>query len=143
MPGTRTSHAVYATKYHLVWIPKYRQWIDREDIRRRIEQVLRPIADDSGVELDELEVAKDHIHIFLNFPPRYAIATVVGIVKSLSASRLLKEFPELGEQLWKGEFWEEGYLVRTVRNDVTAAVIRRYIRYHRHEEQGGIQLKLL
>ncbi len=55
---------------------------------------------------------------------------------------MFKEFPELGEQLWKGEFWEDGYFVRTVGDDVTAAVIRRYIRYHRHEEQGGTQLKL-
>ncbi len=142
MPVKQTSHAVYDTKYHLVWDPKYRKWIDREDIRRRIEQLFRQIAEDFGFELDELEVAKDHVHIFLNFPPRYAIAKVIGILKSISASRVFKEFPELGEKLWKGEFWEDGYFVRTVGDDVTAAVIRRYIRYHRHEEQGGTRLKL-
>ena len=142
MPVKRTSHAVYDTKYHLVWAPKYRKWIAREDIRRRIEQLFRQIAEDFGFELDELEVAKDHVHIFLNFPPRYAIAKVVGILKSISASRVFKEFPELGEQLWKGEFWEDGYFVRTVGDDVTAAVIRKYIRYHRHEEREGTQLKL-
>jgi len=32
----RTSHVVYDTKYHLVWPPKYRRWIVREDIRRRV-----------------------------------------------------------------------------------------------------------
>ncbi len=143
MPVKRTSHAVYDTKYHLVWAPKYRKWIAREDVRRRIEQLFRQIAEDFGFELDELEVAKDHVHIFLNFPPRYAIAKVVGILKSISASRVLKEFPELRKQLWKGEFWEDGYCVRTVGDDVTASVIRRYIRYHRHEESVGTQLKLL
>jgi len=66
----------------------------------------------------------------------------VGILKSISASRVFKEFPELKEQLWKGEFWEDGYFVRTVGDDVTASVIRRYIRYHRHEESEGTQLKL-
>lgn len=142
MPLKRTSHAVYDTKYHVVWAPKYRKWIDREDIRRRVEQLFRQIAEDFGFEIEELEVAKDHVHIFLNFPPRYAIAKVVGILKSISASRVFKEFPELGEQLWKGEFWEDGYVVRTVGDAVTAAVIRRYIRYHRHEEHGGTQLKL-
>ncbi len=58
MPLKRTSHAVYDTKYHLVWAPKYRRWIVREDIRRRLEQVFRQIAEDFGFELVELEVAK-------------------------------------------------------------------------------------
>ena len=78
----------------------------------------------------------------LLLPPRYAIAKVVGILKSISASRVFKEFPELRKQLWKGEFWEDGYFVRTVGDDATASVIRRYIRYHRHEESVATQLKL-
>ena len=69
MPLKRTSHAVYDTKYYLVWAPKYRRWIVREDIRRRLEQVFRDIAEDFDFELVELEVAKEHVHVFLNFPP--------------------------------------------------------------------------
>ena len=87
-------------------------------------------------------VAKDHVHLFLNFPPRYAIAKVVGILKSISASELFKEFPELRRQLWGGEFWEDGYFVRTVGDQVTAEVVKRYIQYHRHDERDGGQLNL-
>ncbi len=138
----RTSHAVYDTKYHLVWAPKYRRWITREDIRQRAAELFREIAEDFQFEIEEMEVAKDHVHLFLNFPPRYAIAKVVGILKSISASRLFKEFPELRRQLWGGEFWEDGYFARTVGDQVTAEVIKKYIRYHRHEEHQGSQLKL-
>ena len=91
MPGKRTSHAVYDTKYHLVGTPTYRRWIVREDIRRRVEQVFREIAEDFGFELVEWEVAKEHVHVFLNFPPRYSIAKVVGILKRISASQVFKE----------------------------------------------------
>ncbi len=138
----RTSHAVYDTKYHLVWAPKYRRWITREDIRQRAAELFREIAEDFQFEIEEMEVAKDHVHLFLNFPPRYAIAKVVGILKSISASRLFKEFPELRRQLWGREFWEDGYFARTVGDQVTAEVIKKYIRYHRHEEHQGSQLKL-
>ena len=138
----RTSHAVYDTKYHLVWAPKYRRWITREDVRQRAAELLREIAHDFQFEIEEMEVAKDHVHIFLNFPPRYAIAKVVGILKSISASVLFKEFPELRRQLWGGEFWEDGYFVRTVGDQVTADVIKRYIQYHRQEERDGGQLDL-
>src|ERR671919_381542 len=139
----RTSHAVYDTKYHLVWAPKYRKWIVREDIRQRAAELLREIADNFQFEIEEMEVAKDHVHLFLHFPPRYAIAKVVGILKSMSASELFKEFPELRRQLYGGEFWEDGYFVRTVGDQVTAEVVKRYIQYHRHDERDGDQLNLL
>jgi putative transposase len=138
----RTSHAVYDTKYHLVWAPKYRRWIVREDIRQRAAELLREIAADFQFEIAEMEVAKDHVHLFLNFPPRYAIAKVVGILKSISASELFREFPELKRQLRGGELWAEGYFVRTVGDQVTAEVVKRSIRYHRHEERDGGQLDL-
>lgn len=86
MPVKRTSHAVYDTKYHLVGAPKYRRWIVREDIRRRLDEVFRQIAEDFGFELVELEVAKEHVHVFLTFPPRYSIAKVVGIFKRAVSS---------------------------------------------------------
>ena len=138
----RTSHAVYDTKYHLVWAPKYRKWIVREDVRQRATELFREIAANFQFEIEEMEVAKDHVHLFLNFPPRYAIAKVVGILKSISASELFKEFPELRRQLWGGELWEDGYFVRTVGDQVTAEVVKRYIQYHRHDERDGGQLNL-
>ena len=138
----RTSHAVYDTRYHVVWAPKYRKWIRREDIRHRAGELFREIAQEFGFEIEELEVAKDHVHVFLNFPPKYAIAKVGGILKSLSASRLFAEYSELKVEWWGGEFWEDGYFVRTVGDQVTAEVIKKYIRYHQHEEHQGPQLEL-
>jgi putative transposase len=140
MAVKRTSHAVYDTKYHLVWTPKYRKWILRGDLRKRGEELLREIAQDFGFEIDTREVAADHVHIFLDFPPRYSIAKVVGILKSISASRAFEEFPEIKKQLWSGELWEDGYFARTVGDKVTAEVIRRYLRHHKQEQ--GRQLKL-
>ena len=113
-----------------------------EDVRRRVEQVLRQVAEDFGFELVELEVAKEHVHVFLNFPPPYSIAKVVGILKSISASQVFREYPELKKHLRKQEFWEDGYFVRTVGDAVTAAVVQSYIQYHRHEEHEVEQLKL-
>ncbi|OQX54883.1 MAG: hypothetical protein B5M53_05310 [Candidatus Cloacimonas sp. 4484_209] len=69
----RTSHAVYDTKYHLVWAPKYRKWILRGDIREKVKSIFEEIASNHGFEIDTMEVAKDHVHIFLSFPPRYSI----------------------------------------------------------------------
>ena len=138
----RTSHAVYDTKYHLVWAPKYRKWILRGDIKERVKSVFEEIARNHEFAIDTLEMDKDHVHIFLSFPPRYSIARVVGMLKSISAKVIFKEHPEVKEELWGGEFWEDGYFVRTVGDKVTAEVIRKYITYHREHEKHPKQLKL-
>jgi putative transposase len=93
----RTPHALYDTKYHLVWTPKYRRWIDRKEIRSRVEEIFKEIASNHQMEIDRIEVSADHVHIFLSFPPRYSIAKVVGMFKSISASIIFEQYPEIKE----------------------------------------------
>ena len=100
----RTSHAVYDTGYHLVWAPKYRKWILRGEIQERVRDVFEEIAGNYGIEIDTMEVSVDHVHVFVSSAPRYSIARVVGLFKSISASVLFREFPELKDRLWGGEF---------------------------------------
>ncbi len=139
----RTSHAEYETKYHLVWAPKYRKWILRGDIRDKVKEIFVEISMNHGFEIDIMEVAEDHVHMFMSFPPRYSISKVVGMLKSISASAIFKEHPEVKHDLWGGEFWEDGYFVRTVGDNVTAEVIRKYIKYHRTQENTPTQLSFL
>jgi len=40
----RTSHAVYDTRYHLVWAPKYRKLVLRGDFREFVKQCFQEIA---------------------------------------------------------------------------------------------------
>ncbi len=138
----RTSHAVYDTRYHLVWAPKYRKWIIRGDLRQRVSEIFEEISLNHEFEVDTMEVSEDHVHIFLSFPPRYSISKVVGMLKSISASILFQEHPEIKQELWGGEFWEDGYFVRTVGDKVTADVVRKYIDYHRNHEKTITQLEL-
>ena len=142
MTVRRTSHAVYDVAYHLVWAPKYRKWILRGDIRQCVEELFHQIAESFDFEMEELAIAEDHVHVFLSFPPRYSIAKVVGILKSISASRIFHDHPEVKRELWGGEFWEDGYFVRTVGDRVTSETIRQYVKYHRQEKRSSIQLDL-
>ena len=142
MAVKRTAHAVYDAKYHMVWAPKYRRWVEREDIRRRIGELFEEIAVNRGLDIDTMEVAADRVHVVVSFPPKHSISHVVSLLKSVSASVLFREYPEVkGElNLWRGSFWEVGYFARTVGDEVTEDVIRQYIRYHQHEERNPSQL---
>ena len=142
MPTRRTSHTVYDTKYHLVWAPKYRKWVLRGDIRERVEELFWEIGDRHDIEIDTLEVAGDHVHLFVSFPPRLSISEVVRTLKANSARVVFEEFPEVKREMHGGEFWENGYFARTVGDEVTTEVIRRYIEYHDEEETRPNQLDL-
>jgi hypothetical protein len=70
----RTSHVVYDTKYNLVWYPKYRKDLfSQEYLRERAAKLFREIAEKCEYDIEELEVAKDHVHMFQSFPPKYSI----------------------------------------------------------------------
>ena len=130
----RTKHAVYDLKYHLVWIPKYRKNILNGDIAGYLKEVFNHIAEEYGFAIDTMEVVEDHVHIFLEAPPRYSPADVVQIMKSISAREMFKKYPKIRKQLWAGELWNDGYFVRSVGDNVTADIIRKYIKYQSHED---------
>lgn len=136
----RGAHAAYDTAYHLVWSPKYRKHILEDELATRVEQMFKEIAEAYDITIDEMEVSPDHVHIFCSFPPRYSIARVVGMFKSLSARAIFREFPQVKRQLWGGEFWEDGYFARTVGDKVTAEVIRKYIQRHKEVQDAQIDL---
>ena len=75
----RTKHAVFDIKYHLVWIPKYRKHILVGEVAQYTKEVLQRIADEYGMWVDMMEVMEDHVHVFLEVPPRYSPAQVVQI----------------------------------------------------------------
>ena len=131
---------MYDTRYHLVWAPKYRKWVLHGASRQRVKELFQEIARHHGFEIEEMEVDKDHVHLFLSFPPKYSIGQVVGLMKAVSAKEIREEFPEVQKQLWGGEFWEDGYFARTVGDKVTAEVIKKYIRFHEAKRTRAEQL---
>jgi len=135
----RAKHAVYDLKYHFVWVPKYRKLILRGAVADSLKEIFQGIAERYEFEIDTVEVMPDHIHLFVLTPPKYSPSGAVQIFKSVSAWELFRNDRELREELWGGELWGDGYLVRSVGDEVTAEVIRRYIKLQ-HEDQLRLDL---
>ncbi len=135
----RAKHAVYDLKYHFVWIPKYRKLVLKGPVAESLKTIFYGIVERYELEIDTLEVMSDHVHMFLMVPPKYSPSHVVQILKSVSARELFSRHPELREELWGGELWSDGYFVRSVGDEVTADVIRRYIKLQ-HEDQLRLDL---
>ena len=89
-----------------------------------------------------MEIAEDHVHVFLGFPPKYSVSTVVKRLKGTSARAIFERYLEVKRELWGGEFWEDGYFARTVGDKVTKNMIKKYIKYHKDHERTPQQLAL-
>ena len=133
-PIKKTKHAVYDLKYHFVWIPKYRKKLLKGDVAELIKRVFQRIAAEYEWTIEEMSIQVDHVHLFIHVPPKYAPARVVQIMKSISAREVFQAFPQLRKRLWAGEFWADGYFVRSVGDEVTAQVIKKYIRYQQGDQ---------
>ena len=129
-----TRHTVYDIKYHFVWIPKYRKEILNKSKQKRLKEIFEDIAMQYEFEIDAMEIMAEHVHVFLSAPPRYSPAEIANLLKGITFRVMFKEFPDLFEHLWAGELWNDGYFVRTTGDKVTSQIIRRYIRYHKHQE---------
>ena len=120
-----TRHTKYLCNYHFVWIPKYRRELLVGEVAEYTKEVLKSIAEELGCEIIALEVMPDHIHLFVNCPPRYAPSYLANYFKGKSARLILKKFPELRKRT-NGKLWTRSYFVSTAGN-VSSETIKKYI----------------
>ena len=129
-----TSHSRYDLWYHFAWSTKYRKHIWRDDYtKNRVKIIFRTIAASYDIELGEIAVMSDHLHLSASAPPRIAPARLAPILKSVSTKLLFEEFTWLKGQYWGGEIWVPGYFVRSFGPDLTTTQINRYIREQAEE----------
>jgi REP element-mobilizing transposase RayT len=89
MKDTRSiSHSKWNCKYHIVWIPKYREKRLFGERRKALGPVPRDLAAHRESEIIEGRLCVDHVHVLIAIPPKYVVARVVGYIKGKSAIRL-------------------------------------------------------
>ena len=128
----RQSHAIYDCRYHIVFVTKYRFKIINKEIEIALKWIIKEICDWKDIEIIEGAVKEEHIHLYLQIPPKYSISDVMKWIKGKSSERLLRRFPELKKKYWGRHFWARGYFVSTI--GITDDVIRKYIQKQRGEE---------
>ena len=130
----KLAHVVYQCSYHIVWTPKYRFQILEGEIAKCVETKIQKICEWKGVEILELNVRKDHVHMVATIPPRISISELMGILKGKTAIALFKGKPGLKQKpYWGNHFWGRGYCVSTVGMDEEK--IRRYVKYQEENEK--------
>ena len=130
MGYAKASHTVFHHRYHIVWITKYRYDVLRGKMRERIRDIIRQVCDELGVSIVKGVLSTDHVHMFVEIPPRLAVSDFVRKVKGRSSHKIQREFPELRKRYWGQRFWGRGYF-STTSGVITDDVILQYIESHK------------
>jgi len=68
---SKLSHSLYECKYHIVFCPKYRYKILDQVVSKYVHQeIYRLCTQKEGVEVLELNVQIDHVHLLVSIPPK-------------------------------------------------------------------------
>ena len=79
------SHTKLNCKYHIVFAPKYRRKVFYEEKRLEIGKILRELCKWKDVNIIIAEICPDHVHMFLEIPPKLSVSSFMGYLKGKSS----------------------------------------------------------
>ena len=130
----KLSHVLWYCQYHIVWVPKYRYRILKDQVGFEVAKSIRVHSERLGCVVVELNVQPDHVNFLVKVPPKVSISKLMGTVKGRTAIQLFRQFRYLKEKpYWGNHFWAKGYCVDTV--GVDAEMIRKYVKYQEKQEK--------
>jgi len=130
----KLSHTIYECKYHIVICPKYRYKIFRGDIAEYARQQIYSLCQQKDlVEVLELNVRPEHIHLVMSIPPKYAVSAIMGYVKGKLSLRLFQRYETIGKRYWGRHLWARGYCASTV--GLNEEQIRKYVQWQEKKEK--------
>jgi len=125
----RSRSKVFLIQYHLVWCSKRRKPVLVGEVKDRLEQILRQVADELGIKVLELSINPDHVNLLISAYPTIPVHKIVRRIKGRSSNILRREFPEL---LKLPSLWTHSYYVSTI-GAASKEAIEKYI-----EAQKGV-----
>ncbi len=134
------SHAKWACKYHIVFIPKYRKKVLYGQIKKNLKEVFHRLAHQKGCVIESGELVKDHVHMLIKIPPKHSVSTIVGFIKGKSSIWVAQHIGGRDKNFVGHKFWARGYFVSTVGMD--EEIIRKYIENQESEDKRLDELNL-
>lgn len=125
----KINHSVYNITYHIVFCPKYKPHIFKNELEDSILKSFNIIAYKYNFKVLKQEIMPDYIHLFISAPPTIAPTKIVKIIKNVSTNEIFKTFPKLQKnKFWGSGIWSKGYYICTS-GIFNYEIIEKYIHY--------------
>lgn len=98
------------------------------------------ISDWQEVKIIEEEVSQNHVHMFVEIPPKLSVSKYMEILKGKSSLIIFKRWSNLKYKFGQRSFWCRGYYVDTVGKN--AKRIAEYVRNQLQEDMMYDQISI-
>ena len=123
-----SQHCPGQNVHHLQWCTKYRfQMLKRSEFYNACEASLSRAAERHGIELLEVAVMSDHVHVVAQLRADVSPARAAMLLKGASAYDLFRAEPKFRLRYRRGHFWGRAYFHRSA-GDADLETITRYVR---------------
>lgn len=123
------NNITYSCKYHVIWCSKYRRKVLVEEVGQRLKELIVGVASELRVDIIEMEIMPDHVHLLLEVDPQFGIHRAVKNIKGKTSRILRAEFISLRTRL--PSLWTNSYFVATV-GGAPLEVIKQYIKSQKY-----------
>ena len=132
---------MYECKYHVVFCPKYRYRIFKDDLAEYSKQTIYSLVKQKDmVEVLELNIQPDHVHAILSIAPKYSVSSLMGFLKGKLAINLFSRYERIGKRYWGRHLWSRGFCVSTI--GLNEEQIRKYVQFQEKKDKEAEQLGL-
>jgi len=132
----KSAHKAFKLKYHFVFCIKYRKDLFmNKEYCETFTYTCKLMEERYSMKFETIGFDENHVHFMVRSLAKYSPSQLFKVIKSVTAKRMFKTYPEIKEDLWGGEFWSDGGYSGTVGEGVNAEIIRKYIKQGRKGEQ--------
>lgn len=125
MKWKKSKTTVHNLSYHIIWTTKYRRDVlSNDEVSTRLKELVEEKCAELEVEIKELSVQPEHVHLFISASPILSVQFIVNQIKGYSSRMLRKEFPKVKSRL--PSLWTRSYYVDSV-GTLNEYTIRKYI----------------
>ena len=125
-----SSYATYNLTWHIVWITKYRKKVINEEMKKRLETIIRWVCEDEYIVVLSLGFEEDYVHCLVSLPITSYIPDIVRYLKGRTSKVIRQEFKEYLKQYyrsrWQDHLWAVWYFFCSVWK-VNEEVIKKYV----------------
>jgi putative transposase len=134
-PYQSLSHSKWNCKYHVVFVPKRRRKTVFGQIRKQLGGIFHELARQKECRILEGRLMLDHVHMCIEIPPKFSVASIIGFLKGKSAIAIARQFGGKDRNFTGEHFWARGYAVSTVGFELDQ--VQAYIREQQANDNEG------
>ena len=124
----KSRHATHLLHAHLVFVTKYRYNVLTGEHIEYLRTVFKETMEEMGGTLEAFDAERNHVHLLIQYPPKWSISIIVNNLKGRSSRLLRRDMPDVKKRYWGdgSALWHRSYFAGSV-GGAPLEIVKQYI----------------